>query len=195
MGLTAAEMGRETVAGSGKEAWTCSPNPQGKVFIHQGQFRSIRMRKVTGLGTRTPGFLGPEGCREGTPEQTGQLQDVVRDRVDLKPPSTLGSNSCGFLASKRLVTHAASFRLAAFEKQPGQRYWQRRLPCRLGLGKGAQRIPETQVSFCLNFSQAIRGPGEKVSGVGVSGGELWSTPAHPHTSAASHPDSDAPPPL
>lgn len=80
------------------------------------------MRKVTGLGTKTPGFLGLEGSREGTPEQTGQLQDVVRDRVDLKLPSTLGSNSCGFLASKRLVTHAASFRLAAFEKQPGQRY-------------------------------------------------------------------------
>lgn len=120
------------------------------------------MRKVTGLGTKTPGFLGLEGCREGTPEQTGQLQDVVRDRVDLKPPSILGSNSCGFLASKRLVTHAASFRLAAFEKQPGQRYWQRRLPCRLGLGKGAQRIPETQVSFCLNFSQAIKAGRESV---------------------------------
>lgn len=46
---------------------------------------------------------------------------MVRDGVDLKPPSILDSNSCGVLAFKRLVTHAASFSSAAFEKKPRQR--------------------------------------------------------------------------
>lgn len=41
--------------------------------------------------------------------------------MDLKPPSILDSNSCGVLAFKRLVTHAASFSSAAFEKKPRQR--------------------------------------------------------------------------
>lgn len=41
--------------------------------------------------------------------------------VDLKLPPILDSNSCGVLAFKRLITHAASFSSAAFEKKPRQR--------------------------------------------------------------------------
>jgi hypothetical protein len=125
------------------------------------------------------------------------MLDVVRDGVDLKPPSILDSNSCGVLASKRLVTHAASFSPAAFVKKPRQRYWQWLLPFRLGLGlgKGAQRTPETQVGFCLNFFSGHQGRERNRLVSGVSEGELCSTSKHPHTSAASHADSDAPPPL
>lgn len=90
----------------------------------------------------------------------------------MKPPSFLDSNSCEFLASKRLVTYAASLSPAAFEKGSRQRHRQ------LGLGKGALGTRETQVSFCLNFSQAIR-TGRKDVWVVVSRGELRGTPVRP----------------